>query len=268
MIVLKEGILVINYGSDYQETREKSTDMVYREIRDRYPDMPLYECFTNRRILNLSDEERKARNYPNLEETLEKIAGDGIEHLYVSMTLLVPVPEYYKALETMRKYKDRIPFIQVTHPAIYDRSDSARVAKALIDAVKFDPEKAYILLAHGTAELVDDCYVDVTREIHAAGYKLVYVALLKGSPTLSSAIGKLQEYRYDDIVTIVPFMVGAGYSVRSTLDANQNPFLSKISKAGFRTRSVFKGVAEYHEFREVLYEKLAGIMADDTLGRI
>ena len=138
---MKEGILVINYGSDYQETREKSTDMVYREIRDRYPDMPLYECFTNRRILNLSDEERKARNYPNLEETLEKIAGDGIEHLYVSMTLLVPVPEYYKALETMRKYKDRIPFIQVTHPAIYDRSDSARVAKALIDAVKFDPEK-------------------------------------------------------------------------------------------------------------------------------
>ncbi|NLC75004.1 MAG: hypothetical protein GX685_07265, partial [Clostridiales bacterium] len=79
---------------------------------------------------------------------------------------------------------------------------------------------------------------------------------------------KLQEYRYDDIVTIVPFMVGAGYSVRSTLDANQNPFLSKISKAGFRTRSVFKGVAEYYEFREVLYEKLAGIMADDTLGRI
>ena len=38
---LKNAILIINYGSDYAETKAKSTDMIYKEIVERYPGLPV-----------------------------------------------------------------------------------------------------------------------------------------------------------------------------------------------------------------------------------
>ena len=240
---MKKGILIVNYGSDYAETRATSTDMFYKEIREQYPDIPVFQSFTNPRIINMPAEKRRAEGLSTVE---------------------VPGPEYYKAALTLKKYKDAGKFkaMHSTKAAVVELEDAEPVAEAMVNSVKFDPEKGYILLAHGTADIADLLYVKIQDAIRAKGYPYVYMALLKGKPGLSEAIGSLQSDRYSGEVTIVPFMIGAGYSVRSTLDANTDPFLGRIKAAGFKTKSIFKGVAEYPEFRKIYYDKLAKLMSD------
>ena len=209
---MKKGILIVNYGSDYAETRATSTDMFYKEIREQYPDIPVFQSFTNPRIINMPAEKRRAEGLSTVEEGLELLLKEGIEDAYFCMTFLVPGPEYYKAALTLKKYKDAGKFkaMHSTKAAVVELEDAEPVAEAMVNSVKFDPAKGYILLAHG----------------------------------------------------IVPFMIGAGYSVRSTLDANTDPFLGRIKAAGFKTKSIFKGVAEYPEFRKIYYDKLAKLMSD------
>jgi sirohydrochlorin cobaltochelatase len=261
---MKKGILIVNYGSDYAETRATSTDMFYKEIREQYPDIPVFQSFTNPRIINMPAEKRRAEGLSTVEEGLELLLKEGIEDAYFCMTFLVPGPEYYKAALTLKKYKDAGKFkaMHSTKAAVVEFEDAEPVAEAMVNSVKFDPEKGYILLAHGTADIADLLYVKIQDAIRAKGYPYVYMALLKGKPGLSEAIGSLQSDRYSGEVTIVPFMIGAGYSVRSTLDANTDPFLGRIKAAGFKTKSIFKGVAEYPEFRKIYYDKLAKLMSD------
>ena len=260
---LKNAILIINYGSDYAETKAKSTDMIYKEIVERYPEFPVYEAFTNTRVVSLPEEMRRAGNYNLVEEAMDKMAEDGIEAVYCVMTFLVPVDEYYKALNVLKRYEPKFSLIKVTYPAMYELADCRRVAMAMIDSAKFDHDKAYILLGHGTANIADVLWEQIEEEIHSAGYDKVFLALLRGAPALPEAIGKLQNLRYDGEVTIVPIMVGAGYSVRSTLEVSTNPFLMRLRTAGFPVKTIIKGVGEYPEFREVFYEKLDKIMNED-----
>ena len=127
---------------------------------------------------------------------------------------------------------------------------------ALIALVFIDPLLALV----GTPDVL---WEQIQEEIHSAGYDKVFLALLRGAPALPEAIGKLQNLRYDGEVTIVPIMVGAGYSVRSTLEVSTNPFLMRLRTAGFPVKTIIKGVGEYPEFREVFYEKLDKIMNED-----
>ena len=82
---MKKGILIVNYGSDYAETRATSTDMFYKEIREQYPDIPVFQSFTNPRIINMPAEKRRAEGLSTVEEGLELLLKEGIEDAYFCM---------------------------------------------------------------------------------------------------------------------------------------------------------------------------------------
>ena len=81
----KNGILVVSFGSSYEETRKKSIDQLEKEIQEAYPEFSLYRAFTSPRIIKGLRE--KGIQINDVEEALEKMRGDGIKRVIVQPTL-------------------------------------------------------------------------------------------------------------------------------------------------------------------------------------
>lgn len=258
---MKKGILMIHYGSQIEETRAKSNDVVDKEVKERYPDIPYYRAYTSWRILALSDDEKKEKGILTVSEALDKMLEDGIDTVYAGMTFLIPCDEYYTAHHTLERYQNKFASIKAATPALFDPSDCQPVAQALIDSIKFEPDKQYILISHGTGDIADVIFPKLDKTFKELGYPNVHMAVLKGSPKLEEAVAALQRARYDGTVVLAPYMMGAGSSTIDYIASHDSTFVTKLSIAGYKTKSIKQGVGEYPEFREIFYKKLADIMA-------
>lgn len=252
---------MIHYGSQIEETRAKSNDVVDKEVKERYPDIPYYRAYTSWRVLSLSDEEKAKEGILTVSQALDKMLEDGIDTVYAGMTFLIPCDEYYTSRHTLERYEDKFASIKAATPALFEPSDCQPVAKALIDSIKFEPDKQYILISHGTGDIADVIFPQLDKTFKDMGYPNVHMAVLKGSPKLEEAIAALQRERYDGVVVLAPYMMGAGSSTIDYIGVHDSTFVRQLNIAGFKTKSIRTGTGEYPEFREIFYKKLADIMA-------
>lgn len=260
---MSKGILMVHYGSSYPETRAKSVDMVDKEVQEKYPDIPTYRSYTSESILSQPDDIRRSDKLWTVRESFDQIVEDGIEEVYVLMTFLLPVDQYYTTLHTIDEYKDSFKNIEYTHPALFNNLDCENVARALIDSMKFEKDKEYILVGHGTADITDMIFAELDRTFEQLGYDNVSMAVIKGRPKLEEAIAHLQIKRYSGEVVVAPYMVGAGQTTMENFSGSGSPYISKLSMAGFKSTAILKGVGEYPEFRQLFYRKLDAIMNKD-----
>ncbi len=48
---MKKGILVVSFGTSYQDARESCIDPVEELVKDKYPEYEVRRAFTSRRIV-------------------------------------------------------------------------------------------------------------------------------------------------------------------------------------------------------------------------
>ena len=46
----KTALLVISFGTSYEETRKKTIEQIEKDLHDAYPECPLYRAWTSPRI--------------------------------------------------------------------------------------------------------------------------------------------------------------------------------------------------------------------------
>ena len=49
---MRKAILVVSFGTSFNETREKTIDAIENDIKNQYPDYKIYRAFTSKMIIN------------------------------------------------------------------------------------------------------------------------------------------------------------------------------------------------------------------------
>ena len=86
----RQAILVVSFGTSYNDSREKTIGAVERAVAPAYE---VRRAFTSQRIIDKL-KKRDQRSIDNLKEALDRAAADGIKSLIVQPTHLMDGFEY------------------------------------------------------------------------------------------------------------------------------------------------------------------------------
>lgn len=184
----KKALLVVSFGTTFQDTRKLNIESVENKIKAAFPDYEVRRAFTSRIILKrIADNE--GLKIDTEKQALDKLKAEGYSEVIVQPLHMVAGDEYDKVRRAVDVYAQNKSFdrIALGRPLIYFA---------------------------GQEERPDD-YVTAIKALQArfidAGYKNVFINTVDGEgyPSLESVIAKLKERKFKKVV-LMPLMLVAG----------------------------------------------------------
>ena len=226
----KNEILVVSFGTSFNESRVQDISGVEKAIADANPSWSVRRAFTAQIIIN-HVQARDGEKIDNVDQALERAVNNGVKNLVVQPTHLMHGAEYDELTAALDKYKDKFDSVSVAEPLLGEvgndatviNDDKKAVAEAVVDtAVKtagFDSldaaaedGTAFVFMGHGTAHTAKVSYSQMATQMKDLGYENVFIGTVEGEPeetACDKVIEAVKEAGYKKVV-LRPLMVVAG----------------------------------------------------------
>lgn len=256
----KKGILVVSFGSSYEETRKKSIDQLEKEIQAAYPELSLYRAFTSPRIIKGLKE--KGIQVNDVEKALEKMQGDGIKRVIVQPTFMIRGVEYERMCKSIERHRQGFKSLYIGEPLLTSVEDYFEVIEAFVNEIdKVQKDEVILCMGHGAEHFMSVSYAALDYMFKDRGYKNIYVATIDAFPRLKDVMKHFDKKGYKR-VRIVPFMLVAGHHAqKSIMEQVEESWKIQLESAGYEVECVFKGLGEYQKIRD-LYRKHIQVLID------
>ena len=253
----KDAILVMSFGTTYKETRAKTIDAVFAEIKEACPGVKAELAFTSHIVI-----ERIKKNegiaYPTPEEALEKLHSEGYTRVALCSLDIIPGIEYAYKTYVFNHYKTFFKKMSIGTPLMYwmgqegQRDDIKDTMQAL--STQFPPKaegSAVLLLAHGTPHPANAYYAVMQHRLFELGFDNAYIYSVEGWPHLDTVIPLLQAKNIKDI-TIMPAMMVAGDHANNDMAGDDEDSHKTILEGyGFKVTPYLHGMGENEDIRRL-----------------
>ena len=223
-------ILVVSFGTSFNDSRTEDIGGVEKAIAEAYPDWSVRRAFTAQIIIN-HVQARDDEKIDNVDQALDRAVANGVKNLVIQPTHLMHGAEYDELMEAVEKYRDQFVSVAVAEPLLGEvgtdatviNDDKEAVAKAItaeavadagydsLDAAAEDGT-AFVFMGHGTSHTAKISYSQMQNQMNALGYDNVFIGTVEGEPedtACEAVIEKIQEAGYKKVV-LRPLMVVAG----------------------------------------------------------
>ena len=128
---LKKAILVVSFGTSFEETRKRTIDVIEDEIRNAYPDYAIYTAWTSKMIIKkLATEFNIKRN--TVSEAMQQMYEDGIQSVVIQPTHIIPGVENDIMTADALEFKDKFAKISFSTPLLATTEDNVSTIKAIM----------------------------------------------------------------------------------------------------------------------------------------
>ena len=161
-------ILVVSFGTSFNDSRTEDIGGVEKAIAEAYPDWSVRRAFTAQIIIN-HVQARDDEKIDNVDQALDRAVANGVKNLVIQPTHLMHGAEYDELMEAVEKYRDQFTSVAVAEPLLGEvgtdatviNDDKEAVAKAItaeavaeagydsLDAAAEDGT-AFVFMGHGT----------------------------------------------------------------------------------------------------------------------
>ena len=223
-------ILVVSFGTSFNDSRAEDIGGVEKELQAAYPDWSVRRAFTAQIIIN-HVQARDDEKIDNMDQALERAVDNGVKNLVVQPTHLMHGAEYDELTEAVENYKDKFESVKIAEPLLGEvgadetaiNEDKAAVAEAItaeavktagfdsLDAAK-EEGTAFVFMGHGTSHTAKISYSQMQTQMEQLGYENVFIGTVEGEPedtACEAVIEKLKEAGYKKVI-LRPLMVVAG----------------------------------------------------------
>ena len=223
-------ILVVSFGTSFNDSRSMDIGGVEAAIEEAYPDWAVRRAFTAQIIINhvLS---RDGEKIDNVKQALDRAVDNGVKNLLVQPTHLMHGAEYDELTEALADYEDKFESVKVAEPLLGEvgedatviNEDKKTVAEAVVseaveeagfdslDAAEADGT-AFVFMGHGTAHTAKVSYSQMATQMENLGYKNVFVGTVEGEPEETSCENIIEAVKTAGYKKVIlrPLMVVAG----------------------------------------------------------
>ena len=223
-------ILVVSFGTSFNDSRAEDIGGVEKELQAAYPDWSVRRAFTAQIIIN-HVQARDDEKIDNMDQALERAVDNGVKNLVVQPTHLMHGAEYDELTEAVENYKDKFESVKIAEPLLGEvgadetaiNEDKAAVAEAItaeavktagfdsLDAAK-EEGTAFVFMGHGTSHTAKISYSQMQTQMEQLGYENVFIGTVEGEPedtACEAVIEKLKNAGYKKVI-LRPLMVVAG----------------------------------------------------------
>ena len=245
-------ILVVSFGTSYNDSRRLTIGAIEQALADAYPDWAVRRAFTSQIII---DHVKKRDNVTidNVAEALERAEANGVKQLVVQPTHLMDGFEYNDLMEELAQYADAFDSITVGDPLLTTDDDFDKVAEAVHDATSSydDGKTAIVFMGHGTEADSNEIYAKMQTIFDDKGYENYYIGTVEATPTVDDVIKAIDGKGYERVI-LRPLMVVAGDHANNDMAGDENDsWKSLFEKAGYETVPVLEGLGQLEDVQQI-----------------
>lgn len=253
---MKKAVLVVSFGTTNVHTIECTIGKIEKKIEEQIKgnsseEIILYRAFSSARIIQ-KIQQKSGIHIFTVQQALEQIKQDGIEHVIVQPTFVMQGLEYDEMIGQIERYKDQFQDIRVGAPLLNDLQDYKEVVAILTEVLEQASwQKAIILMGHGTTSQANQVYDNLNNMFRKMQYNHVYVAVLREHPSLEDVLLQLRKNSYQEVF-LLPFMLVTGYHVlRDMIGESDNAWVNRLRKEGYKVEYSTKALGEYEMIQEL-----------------
>jgi len=243
----KPVILVVSFGTSYNDSRHITIGAIEDAIREAYPDYDVRRAFTAQIIIDKLAE-RDGIVIDNFEQAMDKLVEEGVQKVIVQPTHLMAGYEYTDVLNSLQSnYADKFEAIVLGDPLLTSDEDYSEVVEAICDATAEydDGQTAICFMGHGTEADSNEDYAHLQQVLTDAGHTSYFVGTVEATPTFDDVVEAAQAAGFTKAV-LRPLMVVAGDHANNDMADIEDPdsFASKFIAAGFEVECVVEGLGQ------------------------
>lgn len=257
----KDAILVMSFGTTFKDTRQKTIQATYDQIRAAHPGVKVVLAFTSHIIIDRI-QANEGIKFPTPEEALEQLKREGYTNVAMTSLDIIPGMEYAYDLAVFHNYKENFKTATIATPLVYwmgqeeQRDDCIDFLKALqTQFPRTSKNEAILLMAHGTPHPANAYYSVIQNRIDEMGWKNVHLYSVEGWPRLDDIIPKLKA---DGVkkVTLMPIMIVAGDHANNDMAGDEEDSHKTIlQNEGFKVDAYIHGLGENRAIRNLFVER-------------
>ena len=249
----KTALLMVHFGTTFDDTRALTIDAINEKAREAFPDMKVEEAYTSRIVI--SRLKKRGIVKPTPREALLRLAADGYTHVFVQGTNVIDGIESESLRDEVEYMAPFFEDIRVGHPLLYSVEDCHKVADVL--AARYADRAAgigdaVVLVGHGTETPATAIYSQMDYMFAAGGHGAFHVATVEGYPTLKTTQARMKADKIK-CVTLVPFMFVAGDHARNDIDGD---WREELEKSGYKVETVIEGLGQIPGIQEIYIEHI------------
>lgn len=278
-------ILVVSFGTSYNESRAEDIGGVEEAIAEAYPDWSVRRAFTSQIIIN-HVQARDGEKIDNMDQALQRAVDNGVRNLVVQPTHLMHGAEYDEMSETVENYSDQFDSVRIAEPLLGEvgsdasavNEDKSNVAQALVneavDEADYDSldaaasdGTAFVFLGHGTSHTAKVTYDQMQTQMDNLGYENVFIGTVEGEPedtACAEVIDKVQKAGYTKVV-LRPLMVVAGDHAHNDMAGDDDDSWKSQFEASGKFDTVecqIEGLGRIDEIEEIYVSHTAAALAE------
>jgi sirohydrochlorin cobaltochelatase len=243
--ITRPAILVVSFGTSYNETREKTIGAIEAAIASAYPGREVRRAFTSRAVID-SIAWRDGERIDTVTEAVERLAAAGVRELTVQPTQFIGGFEYEGALAAVKPYAKHFDSVKYGKPLLDSAEDYRELTAALgAEAKGFgDGGTAMVFMGHGTGHPANAAYARLNDELRATGLSRFVAGAVKAEPGLDEVIAAVKALGLKRVL-LSPLMIAAGDHANNDMaGGGRDSWKSVLEAEGFEVAVNLRGLGE------------------------
>ena len=260
---VKPAILVVSFGTSFNDSRHITIGAIESAIREKFPDYDVRRAFTSQIIIDKL-KERDGVVIDNVEEALDRLVADKVQEIVVQPTHLMNGYEYDDLAKALESYKDKFKKVALGEPLLSSDDDYYKVIAALESvSERYDDGKtALVFMGHGTEAESNKVYSTLQDKLSAEGKKNYFIGTVEATPTIEDVLKGVKAAGLKKAV-LRPLMVVAGDHANNDMADLEDPesWASQLTAAGIEVECVLEGLGQIVEIDDLYAAHAADAIA-------
>jgi sirohydrochlorin cobaltochelatase len=248
----KKTILVVSFGTSYNDSREATIGAIEKAIQNANPDKEVRRAFTSQIIIDkLKD--RDGIEIDNVDEAFARLIKDGVKELIVQPTHVMNGFEYDDLMAVVEANRSKFSSVKVGAPLLTSDADYNAVIEAITAATaEYDDGKTLItFMGHGTEHASNAAYAKLQSMLTAAGKTNYCIGTVEAEPSIEDVVAAAKAGGYTRVV-LEPLMVVAGDHANNDMAGDEeDSWKTVLQNEGFEVVPVLRGLGQIEAVQAV-----------------
>jgi sirohydrochlorin cobaltochelatase len=258
----KKVMLVVSFGTSYNDNRDLSVGGVEAALQAAYPDYEVRRAFTSQIIIDkLKD--RDGLEIDNVTQAMDRLVADGIKEVVIQPTHVMSGFEYDDVVAEVTPYKDKFDSFKIGSTLLASDADYDEVISIITEETKsYDVDgTAIVFMGHGTEHEANATYAKLQEKVTTAGHKNYFIGTVEATPSLEDVIALVKASGAKKVV-LLPLMIVAGDHANNDMAGDEeDSWKSAFKAAGFEVECVLKGLGQYTGIQNLIVKHVGETIA-------
>ncbi|MEA5143615.1 MAG: sirohydrochlorin cobaltochelatase [Oscillibacter sp.] len=254
-------LLVVSFGTSYNDSRDVTIGAVESALRTAYPDYEVRQAFTSQTIIDILAK-RDNLHIDNVTQAMEKMAAQGVKQVVIQPTTVMSGFEYSDMVKEVSAFSEKFESLSIGMPLLSSDNDYTRLAKEITGGTaQYDQAgTAVVFMGHGTGSDANSTYTKLQQTLASQGHSRYFIGTVEATPTLADVMADVKASGATKVV-LLPLMIVAGDHANNDMAGNEpDSWKMQFKSAGYDVECVIKGLAQMYGVRQMFVDHAAAAM--------